>query len=741
MKKKICMFCLTVCMMLSISMTVFAAEPVASVDGVGYDNLQSAIDAADGKTVTVLTTIDLTDTLTIQAGKTITLNLNGNIIRQTKAQTAGYQMILNSGNLTIQDTVGTGKISYTDSGNGGEYISDTIYNKGVLVIEGGTIENLSSATVASNGYPHAVDAYSGERDTSVTINDGTIYCAEYSAIRMFCVSATHKADLIINGGTIKGAVDMQNGTVAAALGSLTVNGGTFETTKNVNNIRFANWNGGATTYGITASITSGRFNGGISTAYVPAGSGFDSKIISGGTYSQDVSDYCVAGNKATQSSAGEWSITPSSEAVASVDGVGYTDLQSAIDVADGKTVTVLTTINLTDMLTIQAGKTITLDLNGNTIQQTKAQTAGYQMILNSGNLTIQDAVGTGKISYTDSGNGGNYISDTIYNKGVLVIEGGTIENLSSATVASNGFPHAVDTYSGERDASVTINDGTIYCAEYSAIRMFCVSATNKADLTINGGTIKGAVDMQNGTAAAALGSLTVNGGTFETTKNANNIRFANWNGGATTYGITASITAGRFNGGISTAYVPAGSGFDSKIISGGIFSNEVPEQYCAANYVPNRLADGTYGVHVHDSNVVIPGEAATCTAAGVTDGVNCSVCGETIVAQEAIPAKGGHVAFAIVGKKATCTEDGHTDYTKCYDCGIVLSEKKTIEATGHTVKEGKCTVCGTATTTQFVSPQTGDDNHMILWFAIMVAAVIGCTILVSVNNKRTETSK
>lgn len=266
--------------------------PVAQIGDFKYTSFQEAIDdAKDGDAIVLLQDIALSDTLTVSADKVINLDLAGHTISQTKEQTAGYQMILNDGNLTIDDSVGNGKISYTDSGNGGEYISDTIYNRGTLTINGGTIENLSSVTVAKNGYPHAVDTYSGIRDTSVTINGGTIYCVNYSAIRMFCVSATYKADLAINGGTIKGAVDMQNGTSKAALGTLNITDGIFETTANVNNIRFANWNGGATEYGIAASISGGTFNGGITTAYVPAEANWNSAIIKGGTYATDVSAY------------------------------------------------------------------------------------------------------------------------------------------------------------------------------------------------------------------------------------------------------------------------------------------------------------------------------------------------------------------------------------------------------------------------------------------------------------------
>ena len=275
-----------------------------------------------------------------------------------------------------------------------------------------------------------------------------------------------------------------------------------------------------------------------------------------------------------------------------------TTLADAVAAAEAdEKITLIADVELTETLNIPAGKEVVLDLNGKTISQTKEQTAGYQMILNDGKLTINDSseAKTGKISYTDSGNGGEYISDVIYNRSVLIINGGTIENLSSATVASNGYPHAVDTYSGIRDTYVEINGGTIYCAEYSAIRMFCVSATNKADLVINGGTIKGAIDMQNGTKNLALGTLTINDGTFETTKNANNIRFANWNGGATEYGISAAIKGGSFNGGITTAYVPAAANWDKGVITGGTFAKDMTE-YCADGFICEANGDGTYGI-------------------------------------------------------------------------------------------------------------------------------------------------
>jgi hypothetical protein len=98
--------------------------------------------------------------------------------------------------------------------------------------------------------------------------------------------------------------------------------------------------------------------------------------------------------------------------------------------------------------------------------------------------------------------------------------------------------------------------------------------------------------------------------------------------------------------------------------------------------------------HVHTEEV-LAGKAATCTEAGLTEGKKCSECGEILVAQTEIPAK-GHTEVAVAGKAATCTEAGLTEGKKCSECGEILVEQTEIKALGHKYEEGKCTVCGAA---------------------------------------------
>lgn len=47
----------------------------------------------------------------------------------------------------------------------------------------------------------------------------------------------------------------------------------------------------------------------------------------------------------------------------------------------------------------------------------------------------------------------------------------------------------------------------------------------------------------------------------------------------------------------------------------------------------------------------------------------------------------------VPGKAATCTEAGLTDGEKCSDCGAILVEQENIPATGHNYVDGVCSVC------------------------------------------------
>ena len=125
--------------------------------------------------------------------------------------------------------------------------------------------------------------------------------------------------------------------------------------------------------------------------------------------------------------------------------------------------------------------------------------------------------------------------------------------------------------------------------------------------------------------------------------------------------------------------------------------------------------------HEHVEEIV-SGKPATCTEDGLTEGKRCSECGEWIVKQETLPAK-GHTEIVIKGKSATCTESGLTDGTQCSVCGEWIKPQETITTTGHRginvaghdatctetgLTDGvKCSVCGEWIKSQEVIPATG----------------------------------
>ena len=137
----------------------------------------------------------------------------------------------------------------------------------------------------------------------------------------------------------------------------------------------------------------------------------------------------------------------------------------------------------------------------------------------------------------------------------------------------------------------------------------------------------------------------------------------------------------------------------------------------AAQKIPFTTSNGSVTVkHVAKT---VAGKAATCTEDGLTDGSVCSVCGETLKAQEKIAAKGHKYTTKVTA--ATCTEGGYTTYT-CSVCGDTYVGDKT-EAKGHTLvtkaavaatctetglTEGKyCSVCGYVEVEQKVIPALG----------------------------------
>ncbi len=116
-----------------------------------------------------------------------------------------------------------------------------------------------------------------------------------------------------------------------------------------------------------------------------------------------------------------------------------------------------------------------------------------------------------------------------------------------------------------------------------------------------------------------------------------------------------------------------------------------------------------YGELAGHTEQLVPGTAATCTKAGLTDGKKCADCHVTLEEQkeiEAIGHKGGtatckelaicetcqqpygdlaaHTEKVVTGTAATCTTPGKKDGKVCSECGETLLAQEVIDAKGHT---------------------------------------------------------
>ena len=359
---------------------------------------------------------------------------------------------------------------------------------------------------------------------------------------------------------------------------------------------------------------------------------------------------------------------PALVAIATVGEERFATLQAAINAANGATVTLLKKVVLEDQVVIPYGHTVTLELAGYSISQEKSQTAHYEMILVDGNLTIQDNVGGGKITYTDTNQSAHEgASNTITNRGTLTVLSGTVENLSSATVANYGYPYAIDSSIWGKAAEVNtyIKGGKVYCASYSAMRTRGDSATEAVNFTVEGGEIVGTIEVQNAS-NVATGKLTVTGGKLSNSGTANVIFVFGVNGSTS---MQVEITGGEFTGNV-TVRDSIGAGFNKKFISGGTFNTDVSafvaEGYCCTG------TEGAYTVQAHVEEV-IPAVAPSCTEIGLTAGVKCSVCGEILTAQEEVPAL-GH-SYTEEYFKPTYDTNGYTKYT-CSICGDTYIEEE-----------------------------------------------------------------
>ena len=286
----------------------------AAIGTTHYDTLGEAVAAADGKTVQLLTNV--TASITIESGKTVTLDLNG----KTLTNEDGQHTITNNGTLTIVDTSAakSGKVDNVSHGKG------AVVNYGVTVLNGGTFERSQEKGTYSPYGNGGNSWYTIANYGKMEINAGvTVYNnGGYSSMIRNGGEGTDASTLTINGGTFSGGVNTVKNDAAGVLvinggnfsntaqyvimnwHKTTINNGTFKTLESAEAVLFtSNWGGdaAAATSAGELTITGGTFKRATNTqkmivdAYNANNTGTAS--ISGGTFDADVSQYLESGKQ------------------------------------------------------------------------------------------------------------------------------------------------------------------------------------------------------------------------------------------------------------------------------------------------------------------------------------------------------------------------------------------------------------------------------------------------------------
>ena len=659
MKRKLLSVLLTFCLAFSLLPTAALADgegtpAPAEVPAAVGTALPAAVDGVItlGNDSYVMSE-DTTATIKVPNGKNATLDLNGKTLTN---KTGEHTIIVENGaTLTI---TGNGIVDNVSHGKG------AIVNSGEVTLNGGTFKrSAEKGTYSPNGNGgnswYTIANYGTmEINTGVTVENA----GGYSSMIRNGGDVTADCNLTIEGGNFAGGI---NTVKNDSFGVLTINGGNFSNTAQY---VIMNWNKAEITAGTfrtldtaSAVLFTSAYGGDANTIGKLSISGGEFKhasdtqkmivdhydesnkgnaVVTGGKFDADISKYIPTDY--VQSADGTVEKLGETNAVAKVGDTYYKTLADAVAAADNNTVTLLK--DVTADITIPAGKTMTLDLNGKTLTNVNDHT-----ILNNGNLTI---TGTGKVDNISHAKG------ALYNKGTVVVNGGTFDRSKENGKTSNDSG-SNSWYTIKNVGSMTIHDGaTVQTAgNNTTLGKFSSLVSNgyfnagdytnnrgleQPILTIDGGTFRGGLNTIKNDDRA---KLTINGGTFSNYYQAvvQNHNIAEITGGtftaasdanAKTYGIyncgcgaeidlgTLTVSGGTFTGatyavadvssenadvtisggqfaGTKAAIVKSSTSKATIAVSGGKFSSD-PSVYVVGNGNTNIVKrDGSEGAYTY----------------------------------------------------------------------------------------------------------------------------------------------
>lgn len=525
---------------------------VAEVNGVKYDSLQAAIDAAS-RNATVTMLADTRENVTISTN-CLTLDLNGHTLNG--GTVAGQPALTVQSRVTVKDSSEeqTGTIMREDtaenSGVSSHYVIDI--QDGWLFFESGSVTNNSGVVGVKGAFLVRVGDDSVAKYPGLTISGGTV---NGNVLSVNYGSAEGKvAKVSITGGTVNGALDTRS---------------CDPSTNELTSIDDAT----------KATIA-----------------------VTGGTFSSDPTKYVVEDSAINKNDDGTFGVAKAY--LAKVGDTSYYTMDEAFKAQTASSEAIVLLRDYTTGSTFNSGSiNRTVDLNGHTwtCTGTDANSAAFEINNPNATLTVKNGkvVSSQLVGLIPSAMGGTIK----YDNSSLVFDGVEMTTNARSGIETNGnntndtvtlrnstlnVPNGFGIYFPS-SGTLTI-DNSVINAKTMGVQV-CSGSLNISgagtaitvsgdgiDKTINDGAIEdgAAISIVNRAGYKGLSNIEVKGGTF-TAKDGNAaVKAYNWEN-LTESGFTQN---------------------DKVSVSGGTFSSAVDKSLCADGYIPTQNADGTYGVKV-----------------------------------------------------------------------------------------------------------------------------------------------
>lgn len=219
---------------------VDVGDYTAKIEGVGYNTIQEAVNAAqDGDKIEVIKDVDLISQITINKSNT-NITISGKKIKRTTDTSSVALLRIEAGNVVLEDIIIDGGAVWSGTADG--TLNRGISNNGIsstntlVNITGGSL-TLSNGGVLQNNYNKSDYSESGgavriNNSSKLVLDGGSIlnnYCDSYGGALISFGSSS----VVINSGTVSGNHARNSGGTFCVDNSstITINGGTIKNNK------------------------------------------------------------------------------------------------------------------------------------------------------------------------------------------------------------------------------------------------------------------------------------------------------------------------------------------------------------------------------------------------------------------------------------------------------------------------------------------------------------------------------